>query len=373
MYIEKPPMGWNSWNTFGEEINESLIREAADAIVKSGLKDAGYEYVIIDDCWALRERGRDGRMVPDHKKFPSGMKALAEYIHKKGLKFGMYSCAGTMTCASYPGSLDHEFIDAQTFAEWGVDYLKYDYCFKPANADGATLYRRMGLALANSGRDILFAACSWGADATHSWIRSSHAHTWRSTGDINDSFVSIKSIIEQQIPLLPYGGHGCFNDMDMLIVGMNGKGNVGLTGCTFQEYKLHFSAWALFASPLIIGCDVRSMDETTRKILLNRDVIAVNQDRGGRQVYQTQNDYGVHVFVRVMENGDVVVGLFNLNDDRRRGILFSDTIGLSQNTGRTVVFRDLWTDERRYFVNGTIELSVDAHDCVMMRGSVKEL
>ena len=179
-----PPMGWNSWNTFGEEINESLIREAADAIVKSGLKDAGYEYVIIDDCWALRERGRDGRMVPDHKKFPSGMKALAEYIHKKGLKFGMYSCAGTLTCAGYPSSFDYEFLDAATFASWGVDFLKYDYCYHSPIIHGQYLYRRMGLALENCGRDILFSACSWGSDQTHEWIKTSAASMWRSTGDI---------------------------------------------------------------------------------------------------------------------------------------------------------------------------------------------
>ena len=382
MFTLTPPMGWNSWNTFAENIDEKLIRDTADIIVEKGLDKLGYNYVIIDDCWAEKTRDKNGRLVPDKKKFPSGMKALSDYIHSKGLKFGMYSCAGTLTCAGYPSSFEYEFIDANTFAEWGVDYLKYDFCFKPEYVQGKTLYRRMGAALANCGRDIFFAACSWGAEKTHEWIRSTGAGSWRSTGDIFDNWESVKKIILQQVDrsgeycgagAMPFGGLGCFNDMDMLIVGMNGKGNVGLTGCTFQEYKLHFSAWALFASPLIIGCDVRSMDETTRKILLNRDVIAVNQDRGGRQVYQTQNDYGVHVFVRVMENGDVVVGLFNLNDDRRRGILFSDTIGLSQNTGRTVVFRDLWTDERRYFVNGTIELSVDAHDCVMMRGSVKEL
>ena len=370
MYIEKPPMGWNSWNTFGEEINESLIREAADAIVKSGLKDAGYEYVIIDDCWALRERGRDGRMVPDHKKFPSGMKALAEYIHKKGLKFGMYSCAGTMTCASYPGSLDHEFIDAQTFAEWGVDYLKYDYCFKPANADGATLYRRMGLALANSGRDILFAACSWGADATHSWIRSSHAHTWRSTGDINDSFVSIKSIIEQQIPLLPYGGQGCFNDMDMLIVGMGGKGTVGVKGCTFEEYRTHFTAWCLMGSPLMIGCDIRNMSRETLELLSNPEAIAINQDERCCQPYRIRS-YGetgdCRVYVRMLSNGDFAIGVFNLGETDAMFAFNFDEIGVPKACGKQPVLKEIWSGKETIPPNATMRLTLKPHDCSFYR------
>ena len=185
MYIQKPPMGWNTWNTFGPDINEDLILESADAMVSTGLKDAGYEYIVIDDMWSLKERDSQGRLVPDPEKFPHGMKYLADYIHGKGLKFGMYSCGGYLTCGGYPGSFGYEWIDAKTFAEWEVDFLKYDYCFHPASMEGHSTYKRMGLALANCGRDILFSACSWGAEYTRQWIRETGAHTWRSTGDIN--------------------------------------------------------------------------------------------------------------------------------------------------------------------------------------------
>lgn len=369
MIIDKPPMGWNSWNTFAENIDEKLIRDTADAMVKSGLKDLGYEYVIIDDCWALRERDKDGKMVPDPKKFPSGMKALSDYIHGLGLKFGMYSCVGTMTCARYPAGLDHEFVDAQSFAEWGIDYLKYDYCFKPEMLQGRHLYRRMGAALANCGRDVLFAACSWGADKTHEWIRTADVHTWRSTGDIVDSFPSVKLLLQAQIPILPYGGQGCFNDMDMLIVGMHGKGNVGVTGCTFEEYRLHFSAWALLASPLIIGCDVRNMDKETLSILGNRDVIAVNQDRGGRQVYCVGSEEQP-IFVRQLSNGDYAIGLFNLADGDGYMWLPLDELGLPYSTGKKLECVDLWSGEKVHTHNGGISAQIKAHDCLLLRAKI---
>ena len=189
---QTPPMGFNTWNTFGPDINEQMVLEMADVIVEKGYKDAGYEYVVIDDCWSLRERDENGNLVADPDKFPHGMKYVGDYIHSKGLKFGMYSCAGTRTCAGYPASFDHEFQDARTFASWGVDYLKYDYCFRPMNQQGHALYKRMGLALANCGRDICFSACSWGADKTNEWIKQTGAHLWRSTGDINDSWASLK-------------------------------------------------------------------------------------------------------------------------------------------------------------------------------------
>ena len=187
MIAERPPMGWNSWNTFGERIDEKLIFETADILVERGYKDAGYEYLIIDDCWALRERDEKGRLVPDPEKFPHGMKAVADYVHKKGLKFGMYSCAGVLTCAGYPSSYDHEFEDAKQFAEWGVDYLKYDYCNFPENADCVNRYHMMSMPLKASGREILFAACHRGQKESFNWMRSIGAHTYRSTGDIFDN------------------------------------------------------------------------------------------------------------------------------------------------------------------------------------------
>ncbi len=179
-------MGWNSWNTFGHDINEELIKTTADSMVSEGFLEAGYNYLVIDDCWSKRMRNEKGELEADPEKFPNGIKAVADYVHSKGLKFGIYSCAGNYTCAGYPGSYEYEFVDARTFAEWGVDFLKYDYCYKPAFEVGKMLYRRMGLALANCGRDILFSACSWGADETNKWIKETGAHMWRSTGDIND-------------------------------------------------------------------------------------------------------------------------------------------------------------------------------------------
>ena len=192
MLVNRPPMGWNTWNTFGHAISDSLVRESADAFERLGLKEAGYQYIVIDDCWSLKTRdSQTDRLVPDPEKFPEGMKAVADYVHSKGLKFGMYSCAGNLTCAGYPGSFEHEFIDAQTFAEWNVDFLKYDYCYHSPIIHGKYLYRRMGLALENCGRDILFSACSWGADETHEWIKSTGASMWRSTGDIFDTWQSV--------------------------------------------------------------------------------------------------------------------------------------------------------------------------------------
>ncbi|MBQ1954595.1 MAG: glycoside hydrolase family 27 protein, partial [Clostridia bacterium] len=226
MLAKTPPMGFNTWNTFGSEINDSVIRETADAMVEKGLLAAGYEYLVIDDCWSKRERDpQTNKIVPDPIKFPNGMKDLSDYVHAKGLKFGMYSCDGTRTCAGYPGSFDHEYLDAKTFAEYGCDFLKYDNCFKPENADGQLLYRRMGMALRTSGREILFSACNWGVDNVHNWIRSTGAHMYRSTGDINDSFVSFRDIALSQIDNYVYSAPGCFNDIDMLTCGMYGKGN----------------------------------------------------------------------------------------------------------------------------------------------------
>ena len=371
-----PPMGWNTWNTFANNIDEKLILEAADAMVNEGLLEAGYEYLVMDDCWALHERDENGRLVPDPEKFPHGMKYLADYIHSKGLKFGMYSCAGTMTCGGYPSSFEHEFIDAQTFAEWEIDFLKYDYCYKPKTVDGPTLYRRMGMALANTGRDILFNSCSWGVDSTEEWVRSTGASQWRSTQDIFDTWKSIKDIHSQQIRLQPYNSLGCYNDMDMLVVGMNGKGHVGLAGCTYNEYKTHFSLWAMLNSPLVIGCDIRNMDEETKSILLNKDIIAINQDKGGRQpflaggtpwIIQEQDHY---IWVKQLEGGDLAIGYFNLCDTPIRMSLNMHDIGLGHITGKTLALTELWTKETEVVKNDVLMKEVSAHDCLVYRAKL---
>ncbi len=373
-----PPLGWNSWNTFGEDINETVVMESADTLIESGLAACGYNYIVIDDCWALKERGDDGRMVPDPAKFPHGMKYVADYIHSKGLKFGMYSCAGAHTCAGYPGSFDHEFIDAKTFAEWGVDYLKYDYCFHPFTIAGNVLYKRMAVALANSGRDILFSACSWGADETKKWIKETGANLWRSTYDINDSWRSIRELSLVAGDAIKHGGINCFPDMDMLVTGMNGMGNVGLAGCTPEEYRTHFSLWALLGSPLMIGCDIRSMDEPTRETLMNMDVLAINQDPAYNQAFDAsanaskeENEYPI--YVRLLDNGDYAIGIFNFSDvasSRWNTYLLMDTIGLPETTGKTLLLKELWTGEERKVTNGILTDAIPPHGCKLYRAQV---
>lgn len=365
-----PPMGWNSWNTFGENINEQLIFETADAMAAKGLPGKGYEYLVIDDCWSLKERDEKERLVADPVKFPHGMKAVADYVHSKGLKFGMYSCAGNLTCAGYPGSFEHEFIDADTFAQWGVDFLKYDYCYHSPIIPGKYLYRRMGLALENCGRDILFSACSWGADETHEWIKESAAGMWRSTGDIFDTWESVKDLTKQQAKLHPFNGVGCFNDMDMLIVGMYGKGNVGLKGCNDTQYKTHYSIWALLGSPLMIGCDLRSMNEETRKILTNKELIRINQDPACRQPIKLSGIWcgeDMVIYARMLAGGDIAIGIFNLSENPGGGRFNLDELGLPHSTGRTLEMTEVWTGEKITVTNSTISRNLAPFDCEVFR------
>lgn len=369
-------MGWNSWNTFGENISEQLIMETADAMVDEGLLEKGYEYLVIDDCWSLRERDENGRLVADPEKFPHGMKAVADYVHSKGLKFGMYSCAGNLTCAGYPGSFEHEFVDAETFAEWGVDFLKYDYCYHSPIIPGKYLYRRMGLALENCGRDILFSACSWGADETHEWIKETGASMWRSTGDIFDTWESIKDLTKQQEKLHPFNGVGCFNDMDMLVVGMYGKGNVGLAGCTDVQYKTHYSIWALLGSPLMIGCDIRNMNQATKDILMNPEMIAINQDPLCRQPVRLTGIWSgedVVLYSRQLFNGDLAIGLFNMSDKKTTVNLNLDELGLPLSTQRTLRLKEVWTGEERNVPNATLRRELEPFDCAVYRGKVVKL
>ena len=371
-----PPMGWNSWNTFGADINEQLICETADIMVEKGLLQKGYEYLVIDDCWSLRERDADERLVADPAKFPHGMKAVADYVHSKGLKFGMYSCAGNLTCAGYPGSFEHEFLDARTFAEWGVDFLKYDYCYHSPIIHGKYLYRRMGLALENCGRDILFSACSWGADETHEWIKSTGASMWRSTGDIFDTWQSVKDLVKQQERLHPYNGVGCFNDMDMLIVGMYGKGNVGLQGCNDVQYKTHFSMWAFMGSPLMIGCDIRNMSPEAEKILTNEEIIRINQDPACRQPVKlvgTWTGEDLLLYSKQLAGGDVAIGLFNLGEGKTQARLNLDEIGLPFSTGKTLELVECWTGEKSSVKNSTIIKNLEPYDCAVFRAKVVDL
>lgn len=376
-----PPMGWNSWNTFTWDINEELIRDVADLFVSEGYKDAGYEYIVIDDCWSLKERDSKGNLVPDPEKFPSGMKALADYIHSKGLKFGIYSCVGTHTCAGHPGSFEHEFQDAALFAEWGVDFLKYDYCFKPRTISGELLYKRMSLALKNCGRDILFSACNWGADNVYDWIRESGAHMYRSTGDIQDSWESIKNIAISQLDKTPFTGPFCHNDMDMLVVGMYGGSNSSWIssqegGCTDNEYKTHFSLWSLMGSPLMIGCDIRKENQATKDILLNRDLIAINQDTESRGAYRIKPEpqwfhtNETFMLAKVLSDGDLALGLFNLSDsDREMSLLFWD-LGIPYASGVGLSLYDCWEKKELGVFKERFSPVVPARDCVVVRAKL---
>lgn len=388
-----PPMGWNSWNTFTWEINDKLIKEAADAMA-SELKDAGYEYIVIDDCWSEKQRDKNGRLVPDHWKFPDGIKPVADYVHSKGLKFGMYSCAGTHTCGGHPGSFEHEFDDAETFAEWGVDYLKYDYCYKPDHIPGEILYKRMSTALRNCGRDIMFSACNWGNDDVYKWIRESGAHLFRSTGDIQDNWESIKRLALSQIGNECYGGNFCHNDIDMLVVGMHGGSNnewinsteaginviadsgetaPKLGGCTDEEYRTHFSLWAIMNSPLMIGCDIRHMTPATREILTNKDVIAINQDiecRGPYCIKQWNNPDNVFSLVKPLSNGDYAVGMFNFGDRAGEMSLQFWDIGLTTASGRGLSVYDCWKHEELGTFTERFCTTVEPHGCMVLRAKV---
>jgi len=339
-----PPMGWNSWNTFGPDIDQNVIRTTAEAMVETGLREAGYNYVCIDDLWEADERV-DGRLTWDVDKFPDGIPALADYVHALGLKFGIYSCSGTHTCAGKPASFGYEEVDAQTFADWGVDFLKFDHCYFPPGASGHDAYRRMGQALRMTGRPILYSLCNWGKDDVWTWGASTGGHMWRTTGDINDSWHSILNIgFRKQKDLHPWARPDGWNDPDMLVVGMRNRGNVAKEGCSDDEYRSHFALWCLLASPLMIGCDVRNMDEATCEILLNRELIAVNQDPLGLQATCLGGHRRCDVWSKPLSDGSVAVGFFNLGEGTNAKVPVAWE-QLHIHDRRPCHVRDLWTGE----------------------------
>ena len=348
MLAKTPPMGWNSWNTFGSNINEQLIFEIADAMVDKGYRDAGYEYLVIDDCWSLRERDRDGKLVPDPEKFPHGMKFVADYVHSKGLKFGMYSAAGIMTCAGYPGSYGHEYEDAKQFADWGVDYLKYDLCHFPGSGDVRNCYLKMSMGLRATGREILFAGCTCGQHDPWDWMRSVGAHMYRSHSDITDEYEAFRYIAQTQLPNFKYSGPGCFNDMDMLVVGMSGEGNVSHTGgCSDEEYLMHFSLWCLWGTPLMMGADIRNVNEYCRQVMLNPELIKLNQDPEARppyyeekQRYASKARWGL---LRLLTDGEMVLAYYNFCDDPLDVLLYFDDYGIP--AGHGLELTDILTGE----------------------------
>jgi len=347
-----PPMGWNSWNKFGCRIDESLIRETADAIVSSGMKDAGYQYVNIDDCWEAPARDANGNLAADPQRFPSGIKALADYVHSKGLKIGIYSSAGTGTCQRRPASLDHEVADARTFASWGIDYLKYDNC-NNEHRPALERYRAMGDALKAAGRPIVFSLCEWGQNKPWEWGRTVGGNLWRTTGDIRDRWTSMLSILDKQVGLEKYSGPNGWNDPDMLEVG-NGH-------MTNSEYVAHFSLWSLLNAPLIAGNDIRSMNDSTRAILTNHEVIAVDQDWGGEQGHKIRDDGEQEVWIKPMSTGDRAVILLNRDSTAATVRATMQEIGLSSGTHGA---RNLWTHSNTSF-SGEITGELPGHSVAM--------
>jgi alpha-galactosidase len=355
-----PPMGFNDWNAFGCNVSEQLIEQTADYLVTSGLKADGYTYVNIDDCWMTHTRDAQGRLVPDPVKFPDGIAGTADYVHSKGLKLGIYEDAGTATCAGYPGSLGHEKVDAQTFADWGVDYLKYDNCNNRSDGsrqDYVNRYTAMRDALAATGRPIVYSLCEWGVQNPSEWA-GPVGNSWRTTGDINDSWSSMLSITQQNLPLADAAGPGHWNDPDMLEVG-NG-------GMTDTEYRSHFSLWSMMDSPLLIGTDLRKATPQTLAILGNKDVIALNQDPLGRQATVVGSDGGRYVLTKQLANGDRAVALFNAGDQAQRIATTATAAGLPQRGGYAV--RDLW-QHTGYQSAGTLAATVPAHGTVVLRVS----
>lgn len=375
-----PPMGWNSWNKFGCDVSEKLLKETADAMVSSGLRDAGYEYIVIDDCWQI---GRDsmGFIVADPKRFPSGIKALADYIHSKGLKFGIYSCAGTKTCAGRPGGRGHEFQDAYMYAQWGVDYLKYDWC----SSDGQNQkesYTLMSTKLKEAGRPIVFSLCEWGGSKPWTWAKEV-GHLWRTTGDIYDCFDcekkhgdysswGVMKILDMQEGLRAYAGPGHWNDPDMLEVG-NG-------GLSESEGRAHFSIWSMLAAPLIAGNDLRNMSQQTLAILSNTDVIDINQDALGIQGLKYQSEDGLETWFKPLSNGDWAVCFLNRSAEAKsidfewaKNVVNDEVANRKLDaSSSTYKIKDVWSKKELGTTRKSLKASVPTHDVLMIRLSLSK-
>ncbi len=348
-------MGWNSWNKFGCNVSEQLIKEIADAMVTSGMKKAGYQYVNIDDCWQV-SRDSAGNIVADPVRFPSGIKALADYVHSKGLRLGIYTDAGTMTCEKRPGSLDHELQDAKTYFAWGVDYVKIDWCHTEG-LDPQKQYAKFRDALVQSGRPIVFSICNWGRNQPWTWGPAT-GNLWRTTGDIQDNWASVLKILDNPSQQhAEAAGPGAWNDPDMLEVG-NGK-------MTDTEYRSHFSLWAIMAAPLIAGNDVRNMSQATKDILMNAEIIAVDQDAAGKQGTKPHAEGGLEVWAKPLkQKGSVAVALFNRGESPADISANWSDIGLPPGKAKV---RDLWAHSDRGVYTDTFKANVPSHGVVMVK------
>jgi alpha-galactosidase len=347
-------MGWNSWNKFACNVSEQLIRETADAMVSSGMQAAGYQYVNIDDCWQV-SRDAQGAIVADPKRFPSGIKALADYVHSKGLKLGVYTDAGRLTCQKRPGSYEHEVQDAKTYASWGVDYVKIDWCHAEG-LDPEVQYAKFRDALAQAGRPIVFSICNWGVKAPWSWGPAT-GNLWRTTGDINDTYDRMSVIGFSQNGLEKFAGPGHWNDPDMLEVG-NG-------GMKRDEYRTHMALWALLAAPLLAGNDLRSMTQETKEMLTNAEVLAVDQDAKGVQGHRVWDEGPLEIWVKPLANGSHAVGLFNRGESSLKITLDFKMLG----SASFLKLRDLWELKDLGEVQGSYTADVPKHGVVMLTAS----
>lgn len=356
-----PPMGWNSWNTFGTQIHESLIKEVVEALIASGMRDAGYQYVVLDDGWEAMERDSLGNILPDPVRFPSGMKALADFIHSKGFKFGLHNCAGTKTCAGYPGGRGREFQDARTYASWGVDYLKYDWCYH-GTANAQETYKTMRDALYGAGRPVVFSLCEWGNNQPWLWAKDI-GHLWRTTGDITDCYncqevysMGWKIILDSQVGLEQYAGPDHWNDPDML--------EVGNPGLTIAESRAHFSLWCILAAPLMAGNDVRNMRPEIRDILTNKEVIAIDQDPLGKQGFRFMQHPGKEIWAKELSNGEWAVCFFNSGENDLHLRIQWNHLSFLKGTYK---IRDLWQKKDIGTTKERFVRSISPHDVVLVR------
>jgi alpha-galactosidase len=370
-----PTMGWNSWNTFGTSIDEKLIRETADIMVSTGMKDAGYNYIVLDDGWMTRERDENGNLVPDPEKFPSGMKALVDYVHSKGLKIGLYNCAGTKTCAGYPGTRGYEYQDARFYAGLNIDFLKYDWC----NTEGINAkeaYTTMSNALKIAGKPILFNLCEWGDNQPWDWAKPI-GNSWRISGDISPCFDcednhgtwsswGFMKIIDMRKDIRKFSGPDHWNDFDMMEIG---------NGMTPAEDRSHFAMWSMMASPLIAGNDFRIMTKETLAILTNKQLIAVNQDALGIQGFKYADENGLETWVKPLSNGNWAITFLNrseevknVNFDWNKNIIVDADFNLELNTTKSVFkLKDLWKNKEVGNTKKAFTTSIAPHDVVTLK------
>jgi alpha-galactosidase len=370
-----PPMGWNSWNSFQTKINEQVIMETADRLVATGMKDAGYLYLVLDDAWMGMERDSSGNLVADPQKFPRGMKPVADYVHSKGLKFGLYNCAGTLTCAGYPGTRGYEYQDARYYASMGIDYLKFDWC----NTEGLNpkeAYTTMSKALRKAGRPIVFSLCEWGNSKPWEWA-APVGQLWRTTGDIGIRFdsvllidnkwtaLSVMRIADMQTGLRKYAGPGHWNDPDMLEVG---------NGMTVNEDRTHFSLWCMLAAPLIAGNDLRKMTKETVAILTNKNAIAIDQDALGIEGFRYRQADSLETWFRPLDGGDWAVCFVNrsaapkqLRFDWKKEMVNDTLAGRWLETAAVYKLTDVWTGRLLGNTGTVLQWALASHDVLMIR------